>query len=51
VPIVAMTAHAMRRDEERCLAAGVDGYVAKPIRAATLFTAIERLGRSTAAAA
>ena len=41
VPIVALTARAMRGDREQCLAAGVDGYVAKPIRAAQLFQAIE----------
>jgi signal transduction histidine kinase/CheY-like chemotaxis protein/HPt (histidine-containing phosphotransfer) domain-containing protein len=39
--IVAMTAHAMRGDRERCLAGGMDDYVAKPFDPQTLFTAVE----------
>jgi CheY-like chemotaxis protein len=41
VPIVAMTAHAMKGDRERCLAAGMDGYIAKPIQARELAQALE----------
>jgi CheY-like chemotaxis protein len=43
LPIVAMTAHAMTGDRERCLAAGMDSYVSKPIQSKELFEAIEKL--------
>jgi signal transduction histidine kinase/DNA-binding response OmpR family regulator len=50
VRIVAMTAHAMNGDRERCLASGMDGYVSKPIDPDVLFSVLEQQGAGFAAA-
>ncbi|MCH5377260.1 MAG: response regulator, partial [Planctomycetes bacterium] len=44
VPIIAVTAAAMKGDHQRCLAAGMDGYLSKPIRAGDLVRLVETLG-------
>ncbi len=49
-PIVALTAHAMAGDRDRCLAAGMDAFVAKPLRPVTLLAAIDTLVPPGAAA-
>ncbi len=50
LPIVAMTAHAMKGDREACLLGGMDGYIAKPIRATKLFETIAEVIRQSRAA-
>jgi PAS domain S-box-containing protein len=49
VPIVALTAHAMKGDRERCLDAGMDAYVTKPIRSKELFRVIQEITQNVPA--
>jgi len=49
LPVIAMTAHALKEDRERCLAAGMDDYLAKPINRKDLFALLDRYAELPAA--
>ncbi len=45
MPIVRLTAHAMKGDKDRCLAAGMDAYITKPIHSPDLFEMVRTYGK------